>query len=183
MSLITFVTPQPANGQVGSGPIYVPRAQTITGTVFSDVSGTIYIDQGGDGLNWDSTVTASITGGLGAAIDVDVVAQYFQIRYVNGNTPQTVFRLYADPRDPYGAFLANALPPSSGGAFAILRFNDALGAYQYVGRFDGADPYGAITAAVVYKNLPGKYAAFPVTNAIVSVETLTSTSQHAPAAF
>lgn len=182
-SLVEFTTPLAASATVSSGPQFIPRGTQVTGTVFADQAGTIYIDQGGDGINWDTTVTSAVAAEIGAAIKVDIISQYFQVRYINGTTAQTQFRLYVDPRDPYGSFLANALPPSPGGAFAILLFNQTQGNYQYVGRYDGADALGAITAAVNYKGQGGKYAAFEVATAIVSDETPVFQTEHSPDSF
>lgn len=182
-SLISFTTPLPANGTVSSGSQFISRATTITGTVIANVAGTVNIDQGGDGINFDTTTTISVGVSTGVSINVPVISQYFQVRYINGGNPQTAFRLYVNARDPYGAFLANALPPSSGGAYGVLLYNVEQDTYQYVGRYDGADELGAITAAVNYKNVAGKYAAFQVGNAIVSSETPIFSTEHAPDSF
>lgn len=182
-ALIQFTTPLPAAGTVSSNSQFIPRATTFTGTLYSDVAGTLNIDQGGDGNNWDTTTAIAATPGAGVSINVTVLGQYFQVRYTNGGTPQTAFRLFINARDPYGAFLANALPPSSGGAYAILLYNVEQNTYQYVGRYDGADQLGAITAAVNYTGKGGKYAAFEVGTAIVSDETPIFSTEHSPNSF
>jgi hypothetical protein len=65
---------------------------SVVGTVFSDQSGTAYVDHSTDGVNWDVSTSIAVTGGTGAAVDVPLYGGYFRIRYVNGATPQTVFR-------------------------------------------------------------------------------------------
>jgi len=65
----------------------------LRGTVFSDQSGTLHVEQSADGVNWDTDSTTAVTGGTGAAWEVTPVAGYWRLRYVNGATPQTVFRL------------------------------------------------------------------------------------------
>lgn len=70
----------------------------ITGTVFADQAGTLYVDQSSDGTNFDTTTSVSVTASTGAPFSVEVVAPYGRLRYVNGATAQTVFRLYAFAR-------------------------------------------------------------------------------------
>ena len=186
-NLISFTTPLPAGGTATSNAQYISRAVSVTGTVYTDQPGTLYIDQGGDGINWDSTTSVPVPNstilGVGTPFTVNLIAQYFQVRYVNGGIAQTTFRCYANPRDPYGAFLAKALPPSMGGMYAVLWYNQSSGTYQYVGRYDGADELGAITSAVNYKGVGGKYAAFNVNLAVVSDETPVFSTEHSPDSF
>jgi hypothetical protein len=74
----------------------MPRAKKIYITCYSDQSGTIYIDYSPDGTNVDGSESISYTGGTTPAIAaVEVKGRYARIRYVNGTTDQTVFRLYA----------------------------------------------------------------------------------------
>jgi hypothetical protein len=74
----------------------VSRVNKIYITCYSDQSGTIYVDYSPDGTNWDSSESISYTGGTTSAIAPIVVkSRYARIRYVNGATAQSVFRLYA----------------------------------------------------------------------------------------
>ena len=66
----------------------------IAGTVFSDVGGTLYVEQSGDGLSWDVVDTVSVSGGTGAKFSYEKVTPHARVRYVNGGTDQRVFRLY-----------------------------------------------------------------------------------------
>lgn len=182
-SLIEFTQPLNANQTIVSGAQNISRATEITGTVFADQPGTIYIEQSGDAQNWDINISANVSANVGEAIEVSVIAQYFRIRYVNGSNSQTIFRLFADARDPYGAFLQAALAPSAGGAWAVLRWNPTTSFYTYVGRFDGLDGWNACGNAAVATNQSGKYAAFAVDNAVVSDETLLRDTEHSPDSF
>lgn len=182
-NVVSFTGPLPAAGTDSSGPLQVSRALNITGTVYSDVAGTVFVDQGGDGINWDLTTSISVPAATGTAVNVTLIDQFYQVRYTNGGTPQTVFRLFVNPRDPYGAFLAASLPPSSGGAYGILYFSPAATDYTFVGRFDGLDAYNAITNAALAEGQGGKYAAFVVADAWVSDETIVSSTEHSPESF
>jgi hypothetical protein len=93
------------SSDVDSYPGYVALTNyqmTVQGTLFSDQNGTLFIDQGGDvisttqygmEINWDYTIEIDYTGGTGIDISEAVVSPYLRLRYVNGSTPQTVFRL------------------------------------------------------------------------------------------
>ena len=81
------------NGTWTSGTLITDTYDTVTGTVFADVNGTLFIEQSGDGTNWDVSASQAITGGTGQAINVALVAPYFRARYVNGAGAQAAFRL------------------------------------------------------------------------------------------
>ena len=183
MSLISNTTPINA-GITWTSPVEnVNRATQITGSVFSDQSGTFTVAQGGDGINFDAITTYPISANIGSAIEVDVVSQFFQVSFHNTSiTNQTALRIFIDIRDPYGFFLAAASAPSAGGAWAVL-FQNSSGVYQYVGRFDGADGLSANGSAAVATGKSGQYASFPVDDATVSIETLISTTEHSIASF
>jgi hypothetical protein len=73
-----------------------PRARRIYTTLYSDQSGTMFIDYSPDGTNVDASESYSYTGGSTYAIGpIEVKGRYARVRYVNGNTDQSVFRLYA----------------------------------------------------------------------------------------
>lgn len=67
----------------------------ITGTVFADVAGTLYIDQSSDGTNYDIITTVAVSAGVGTSFSIEVFSPNARVRYVNGATIQTVFRLYS----------------------------------------------------------------------------------------
>ncbi len=76
----------------------VSSAKFIVGSVYADVDGTLYIEQSPDGTNWDVSSAFSVTGGTGIGFSVEVVAPYARVRYTNGATAQSSFRLYAYTR-------------------------------------------------------------------------------------
>lgn len=67
----------------------------ITGTVFADQAGTLYIEQSPDGTNWDDSTSVSVSASAGQSFSVELVSYYVRIRYVNGGTAQGTFRLSA----------------------------------------------------------------------------------------
>ncbi len=66
----------------------------ITGSVFADQSGTIYIEQSPNNTNWDISDSFSVSANVGLGFSIEKVAEHIRVRYVNGATAQTVFRLY-----------------------------------------------------------------------------------------
>jgi len=66
----------------------------IVGTVFADQSGTLYVEQSPDGNNWDVVDSFPVSANAGLGFTVEKVAPYVRVRYVNGATTQTTFRLY-----------------------------------------------------------------------------------------
>lgn len=180
-SLVQTTTPLPADGVFNSGSQSLARALSITGSVYADEPGTLVIEQGGDGTHWDITNTFNVPPLTGVAIDVPVVDQFFQVVYTNGNAPQGTFRLFVDIRDPYGAFLAIPDAPSEGGAWFVLI--EQGGTYSTVGRFDASDGLAANQSAAVFMNKSAQYASVPVVDFTVSVETLTTTTEHTVASF
>lgn len=75
-------------------PVPVNLQLALTGTVFSDVAGSLYVDQSPDGVNWDVSSTAiTVAAGVGQAINEPLTGFYVRLRYVNGAAAQTEFRL------------------------------------------------------------------------------------------
>lgn len=180
---IQTTTPLTASAVYTSSVVNISRATAITGSVFSDVAGTLVIKQGGDGVNFDLKETFNVPANTGVPIELDVYEPYVQAVFTNGNTAQTQFRLFVNLQDAYGAFLSPALAPSSGGAYLVLFQLPNSTAYQVVGRFDGADPFSALQNAAVFNNKNGQYAGFRVTDAFVAVETLQETTTYEVGAF
>jgi hypothetical protein len=71
------------------------REDWIVGRVFADQPGNIFIEQSMDGTNWDLSTTYAITASDGKGFKEEIFAPYVRVRYVNGATPQTTFRLTA----------------------------------------------------------------------------------------
>lgn len=180
--VISTLAPLGASDDFVSATQYAQRATSISGTVFADQPGMLMIEQSGDGTNFDYTTEYNIPGSFGYGFDVDLVASYWRIVYLNDSTPQTIFRLYANPRDPYGEFLQPAATPSPGGAYVVLQ-STPNGGYTYVGRFDGNSGWDACSAAAVSLNSSGKYAAFLVDQATVASENVMLSADPSPSAF
>jgi hypothetical protein len=87
-------TPLGANASVTLGPWDALIYKYINISVFADQPGTLYIDQSPDGRNWDASESISVSANAGQAISREIVARYVRVRYVNGATAQSVFRLY-----------------------------------------------------------------------------------------
>lgn len=77
------------------------RVNEFRASSTSDVAGTLFIEQSSDGTNWNMThrqdttsvADADATTRHIAIINAMVCARYARVRYRNGATPQTVFRL------------------------------------------------------------------------------------------
>lgn len=69
------------------------REDYVVGMVFANQAGNIFIEQSMDGTNWDLSTTYAVTAGDGKGFKEEVFAPYVRVRYVNGATPQTAFRL------------------------------------------------------------------------------------------
>ena len=67
----------------------------ITGTVFADVAGTIYVEQSPDNTNWDVVDSWSVTANTGMGFSVELVGRYVRVRFLNSATAQTTFRLFS----------------------------------------------------------------------------------------
>lgn len=94
----------PLAGGASITPITIQSQQygSLTYSCYSDVSGTLYIAQSFDGVNYDSSTSIAVAGGAqtatgiypGVGGQVSVYAPFVQVYYVNGASPQTVMRLF-----------------------------------------------------------------------------------------
>lgn len=71
------------------------RHDSVQGTVFADQGGSLYIEQSPDGTNWDVSAEYTIAASDGKGFSENLVAPFWRIRFVNGSTPQTTFRITA----------------------------------------------------------------------------------------
>ena|ERR1035437_3674744 len=182
--LISTIVPLAGNATFTSTTQYMQRATAYVGTVYADQDGTVYIDQSNDDVNYDFPTSYAVVADTGFGFNVEAIAPYFRVRFTNGSSStQTVFRLFANALDVYGTFLAAAEAPSAGGAYAVLVYEAGTNTYAYIGRFDGLDGFNACSNAALSQNASGKYAAFPVSAAIVSDETITKSTSHQPDSF
>jgi hypothetical protein len=67
----------------------------LTGLAFSAQAGQWLVDQSDDGTNWYNTDATNLTANTPSKMIVDIVARYVRIRYINGATAQTSFKLAA----------------------------------------------------------------------------------------
>jgi hypothetical protein len=84
-----------ANGEAIVGTISPGSADNVVGLVFSNQGGTLHIEQSANGTNWDFDTEVVIVASVGKGFSVPVYAPYVRLRYVNGATAQTAFRLTA----------------------------------------------------------------------------------------
>ena len=95
LELVAYTTtPLAANGEWVSSVDSSVYTRFICGSVYADQAGTLYVEQSPDNSNWDVVDTFTVSGGSGVKFSVEKVAPYARVRYVNGSTDQTVFRLY-----------------------------------------------------------------------------------------
>lgn len=74
--------------------IEVGLGDRITGAVFADQIGTIFLEQSGDEINWDVSTSYAVPASDGKGFSEEILLPFVRIRYVNGGTPQTIFRLF-----------------------------------------------------------------------------------------
>jgi hypothetical protein len=80
-------------------PVQSNYQKILQGSVFADQAGTLYVEQSGDMVNWDLQTTITVTASTGEAINVTVVLPWVRVRYVNGGSDQTIFRIFATLND------------------------------------------------------------------------------------
>ena len=92
---------------LGIGAVYIGTPFStngyakIVGSAYSDQASAVdglEIQQSQDGVNWDVISAFTVSAGVGLAFSVEIVAPHARLRYTNGGTAQTVFRLYANLR-------------------------------------------------------------------------------------
>ena len=90
--------PLAADGEYSTGILLSDVYDRVTGSVFADQAGTVYIEQSGDGENWDvvsgSGEGTAVTADTGAAISEELVLPYYRVRFENGEIEQTEFRIF-----------------------------------------------------------------------------------------
>lgn len=99
-SVITSTTPLAGAATYTSSAELSPRSMVLV-QAFSDVAGTLYLDFSIDGTNWDSVFPVggieSVSTGSGylAVFPAAVGGRYIRVRYTNGSSAQSSFRLQA----------------------------------------------------------------------------------------
>jgi hypothetical protein len=84
----------PASNVLGNYTLESQSADRLTGYVFTDQAGNIFIEQSFDQTNWDISTTYAIVANTTKTFSEEILAPWVRVRYVNGATPQTVLRLY-----------------------------------------------------------------------------------------
>jgi len=91
-------TPLPANGEWVGFSYSSETFKEVFGSCYSDQSGTLYVEQATPNGEWDVQSVFPYTAGTKMGFSVEVVSPKVRLRYVNGPTAQTVFRLYSYAR-------------------------------------------------------------------------------------
>ena len=86
-------TPLDAADEWDSGILIPGLADRVVGSVFADEAGTIYIEQSPDFTNWDISTSYAVAASDGKGFSEEIILSFVRIRYVNGGTDQTEFRL------------------------------------------------------------------------------------------
>lgn len=105
----------PLAGNATWSDILLPMgADRVTGSVKTDQAGTLFIEQAGDLLwadvtagtsqtaNWDISQSYPVVANTGLKIDEIVELPFVRVRYLNGATPQTFFRIRAQVQSAGG---------------------------------------------------------------------------------
>jgi hypothetical protein len=94
-------SPLLANAPTTVGPFFTGIASKIAGSVISDQSGTLLVQQSMNWnpnpaitTNWDISQSFTVTGGTPVTIDIDVVGPVARAVFTNGATNQTYMRLF-----------------------------------------------------------------------------------------
>ena len=96
---------------LGAGATWTGAGENVVGygsvvvASKSDVAGTLYMEFSPDGTNWDSSLSFVVAANVNEVHRLSVTRAHFRVRYVNGASPQTYFRLQST--------LSNAPPLTS----------------------------------------------------------------------
>lgn len=90
--------PLDASGTFSTDVLPAVGLTKIVGSVYADQAGTIYIEQSADRDNWDVSTSYAVLAEDGKGIDEEILLPYVRVRYVNGDTDQTEFRLNVQVR-------------------------------------------------------------------------------------
>ena len=73
----------------------MPWAHYITGLVYADASGTLYVDHSNDGSTAHLTESYDVTAGGGLGFRRSLYGTHVRLRYTDGTAAQTSFSLVA----------------------------------------------------------------------------------------
>lgn len=85
--------PLGAVAEYNTGAFDTRGYQRITGIVIADQDGTLFVEHSNDGTNWDSVSQTSYFANDTASFAFEPRGPSCRIRFVNGSTPQTTFRI------------------------------------------------------------------------------------------
>lgn len=138
---------------LGAGASFTGAAEDVTtyhevdinlGGAPANAPGTLYFEFSPDGTNWDVSVPLTLDGPSIVPLTLRVILPFFRVRYINGATPQTEFRLttvfhkssgktltrflnqyidYNEPVENMRAFISGARPDGSFGNVPVSRDN------------------------------------------------------------
>lgn len=92
-TFIHTTSPLGSNAEYQSNWTSTLEYATVVLTIFSDQAGVLYFQWSADGVNVDLEEPTDCPGNSGRAFSLAVRGRYLRIRYVNGGTAQTSFRL------------------------------------------------------------------------------------------
>jgi hypothetical protein len=85
--------PLPANGAWSSVVVPSVNLSNVVGSVFSSHTGQLFIEQSNNKVNWDISTEYDVPANDGKGFAEEVLLDFVRVRYVNGGTQQTTFRL------------------------------------------------------------------------------------------
>lgn len=96
MSAVSSSAPLEANAEfISDWERRRPGIRSLFGSVFADKAGILHIEQSRDGVNADVSEPIEVKAGDGQGFTEVLVADFWRVRYTNGGTKQTAFRLAA----------------------------------------------------------------------------------------
>ncbi len=95
MAYFGHTDPLDADEEIVLGPASTDRADAITGAIYSDVVGTIIIEQSGDGENWDISTEYDVAADDGKGFSEPLYLPWVRIRYINGSGASTATRIFS----------------------------------------------------------------------------------------
>ena len=93
-TVYSTTTPVLATVAVASKVFTLDAHDEIVASCYSDVAGSLAIQQSFDGTNWDIVKTIAYTAAAVVGISVPIQGRYGRVVYTNGGVNQTTFRLY-----------------------------------------------------------------------------------------
>jgi len=95
MALIASTSTPLGGNATYTSPVFPTAAFSyLSGSVFADQAGTIYIEQSGDGTHWDLSTNYAVSASDGSGFKEEVILPWGRIRFVNGAAAQGTFRLF-----------------------------------------------------------------------------------------